>query len=375
MFCGKYKAELAGLITRNRLLEVESNHLKAQVESMQAENAALQQDLAEKSLQGDMRELFQYLGLYGQSAMDVQKTMAALAMAMKDEKERTVTAVAQLSANSAALGRIASNMHEMSARTQETARNVESLNERASQIGGIVNLIKEIADQTNLLALNAAIEAARAGEQGRGFAVVADEVRKLAERTTKATSEISTLVVAIQTETSQAKAQIELSPRQAEAFMQDVNDASGNMQNLMNLTHDMEAAIAASALRSFTEVAKIDHLVYKFEIYKVFLGISSKQPGEFAPHTGCRLGKWYYEGDGHGCFSKLEGYKEIEPPHKAFHAQGLAAVEHYYAGEIQKGLEKVKAMEDSSVHVLHELSHLAESGKNNAALLCAPGSL
>jgi methyl-accepting chemotaxis protein len=127
----------------------------------------------------------------------------------------------------AVMGQIAGNV-------QQSALTVESLGARSDQIGAIIGTIEDIADQTNLLALNAAIEAARAGEQGRGFAVVADEVRALAERTTRATKEISEMITNIQKETRVAVA----------AMVQGVQEAKAGT---------LEAARSGDALRDILE--------------------------------------------------------------------------------------------------------------------------
>lgn len=368
MFNNGYKQEVATL--KEKLLGFEQllNERESNVLTLQQKHESVIAEFNSTTEQSMMHmELFQHMNSYCDSAKEVQATLATLAQTMKHENEEIGKTTGALSTNLTAVERISNNLQKMSEKTVETAVSVDHLNERTSQIGGIVKLIKEIADQTNLLALNAAIEAARAGEQGRGFAVVADEVRKLAERTSTATSEIGQLVSAIQKETSAVKALVEVSPQQAEGFHKDGQQALGSMKELMQVTVQMKNAIGTTALRSFIEVAKVDHLVFKFEIYKVFLGTSSKKPEDFASHQGCRLGKWYYEGEGHHCFSKLHGFREMEEPHQRFHRYGVEAVARYYEGHYKLGLESIAEMEQASFKVLESLEAIAESGRESIA--------
>ena len=148
-------------------------------------------------------------------------TSANSASTMADEGQHVV--------NRAVLG-----IQQVAVTVSESARLMASLGQRSDQIGQIVKVIKDIAEQTNLLALNAAIEAARAGEQGRGFAVVADEVRKLAERTATATSEISEMITAIQSETGNAVSTMEKGSQEVNDGVALANQAGQALQNINN---------------------------------------------------------------------------------------------------------------------------------------------
>jgi len=132
-----------------------------------------------------------------------------------------------------AVSQTTAGMSRLADLVAESAQKVKALGQRSDQIGHITELIDEIADQTNLLALNAAIEAARAGEQGRGFAVVADEVRKLAERTSKATKEITGMIQAMQGETKTAVAVMERGTQEVGAAVNLANQSGDTLSRIV----------------------------------------------------------------------------------------------------------------------------------------------
>ncbi|MFU8829990.1 MAG: methyl-accepting chemotaxis protein, partial [Phycisphaerales bacterium] len=131
-----------------------------------------------------------------------------------------------------------------------TARAVDSLGDRSQKIGEVVDVINEIAEQTNLLALNAAIEAARAGEHGRGFAVVADEVRKLADRTTKATQEIGESIRAIQSETSEAVKRMSDGTEHVRTGVELATQAGSHLQTIVTSSREVARLIESIAAAS-----------------------------------------------------------------------------------------------------------------------------
>ena len=342
-----------------------------ELEQVRAELAATRQEQERQATECQtLRAMLKNMGMFSDSLTGAQGSLAQMANLLKDEKVQAVRAAEVSRSSGQATTEIADNLHQLAEDSVVTAREVDALALQAGEISAIVQLIREIADQTNLLALNAAIEAARAGEAGRGFAVVADEVRKLAERTSTATKDISSLVSGIRDNSTKAKAAMETLAGSAETFSDRGIKATADMAQLMELSRKMEMVIAGSALKSFVEVAKVDHLVFKFRIYLAIFGEIDLQPDCVASHTGCRLGKWYYEGEGKECFSQLDGYRQIEAPHIEVHKAGIAALEAHLAGRHADMLRQLDAMERSSMVVIENLQKMADAGMNDPRALC-----
>jgi methyl-accepting chemotaxis protein len=216
---------------------------------------------------------------------------------------------------------VISNLSQLVGKIHTIQTSSQALSKSSAEVFEVLSMITGIADQTNLLALNAAIEAARAGEHGRGFAVVADEVKKLAEKTKVATANVEHIIHTFSSATQSMATDAETMGEMADSSSTVVNRFENDFARFAEIAIKTHKTVSYSQVIANASLIKVDHMIYMQNGYRAFeTGSNSDEWQAVAvDHHNCRFGQWFDTGTGLTMFSHLPSYRRLEDPHVRVH--------------------------------------------------------
>ncbi len=344
----KHKQEAESWRAKATSLGSEIDKLKAEQESKEQRIAELEQQLSQRSESMHLQEMVQRQWLGSAEMLAAMRdAVAGSAMSLNEEKNKTQQATEVFNNSSIALSNIRSEVAGIEQKASRSCENIDRLKSLSEDIVKFVEVINNISEQTNLLALNAAIEAARAGEQGRGFAVVADEVRTLAQRASDAASEIGTLVGSIGTETISTDKQIRDVSDDCRLIAESTENILSTVNAALELARHMQQVISGSANSSFVQSVKTEIIAWKLDVYNAMLGLSDKTADDLSSGSSSYLGHWL-QSEGRELAERIPAITRLEQPYTDLKRLGTEALNYKALGDSETALRAMNNMEKNS---------------------------